>query len=255
MTTAEVMIGALAREIGDDDVVGVGLGTTLGLIAAMAARRTHARGSEFTCAGALSPEVGLLEAMRGPDGMAGKTGAWISHFDTMEMAERQAFTLMFLRPAQVDASGALNVSRVGDRRLPGGMGAADTPSLLPRVVCYHTDHRPQTMPQRVDFVTGRGENVKTLITDLCVIDFAAGSPRLRSIHPGHTKESVRAATGYPLPCLQEAGVTPPPSTELLAAIEEIDSHRLRDLEFRTSREEAQRRLTAARHQPLPIPTT
>ena len=71
MTAADVMIGALAREIGDGDVVGVGLGTVLGLIAALAARRSHAPGSEFTCAGALSPDVSVIEAMRGPDGMTG----------------------------------------------------------------------------------------------------------------------------------------------------------------------------------------
>jgi acyl CoA:acetate/3-ketoacid CoA transferase beta subunit len=249
VSTADLMIGALAREIHDGDVLGVGLGTVLGLIAALAAKRTHAPGSEFTCAGALSPEVGLLDALRGPDGMAGRTGAWISHFDTMQMAERQAFTLMFLRPAQVDAAGALNVSRVGESRLPGGVGTADTPALLPRVVCYHTDHRPRSLPERVDFATGRGEHVATLVTDRCVVDYDAGRPRLRSIHPGQTREGVQAATGYALPSLEAAGATPAPSAALLAAIEDVDPLRLRDLEFRASREEAERRLRAALSRP------
>jgi acyl CoA:acetate/3-ketoacid CoA transferase beta subunit len=249
------MIGALAREIKDGDVLGVGLGTVLGLIAALAARRTHAPGSEFTCAGALSPDVDLLEAMRGPDGMAGRTGAWISHYDTMQMAERQAFTMMFLRPAQVDASGALNVSRVGDRLLPGGVGTADTPALLPRVVCYHTDHRLRSLPERVDFVTSPGEHVKTLITDLCVIDFEGGQPRLRSIHPEQSRETIVKATGYALPGLDTAGVTPMPSPALMAAIEKVDAHRLRDLEFKASRELAARRLAAALHQPIPVHST
>jgi glutaconate CoA-transferase subunit B len=255
MTAAEVMIGALAREIGVRDVLGVGLGTVLGLIAVLAARRSHAPGAEFTCGGALSPEVGVLEAMQGADGMAGRTGAWISHFDTMQMAERQAFTLMFLRPAQVDATGALNVSQVGGRRLPGGVGTADTPALLPRVICYHTDHRPRSLPERVEFVTSPGEHVKTLVTDLCVVDFEAGRPRVRSIHPGQTAASVQAATGYPLPGLESAAVTPAPSAALLAAIEGVDPQRMRDLEFRTSREDAERRLAAALQQTIPIHRT
>ncbi len=239
------MVAALAREIGDGDVLGVGLGTVLGMIAALAARRTHAPGSEFTCAGALSPEVDLVQAMRGPEGMAGRTGAWVSHLDTMQMAERQAFTLMFLRPAQIDASGMLNVSRADGRQLPGGVGTADTPALLPRVVCYHTDHRPRSLPEHVDFVTGRGEHVRTLVTDRCVIDFEGGRPRLRSIHPGQTKETVQAATGYLLPGLAEAGATELPSPALTAAIEVVDPLRLRDLEFRASRVEAEQRLQAA----------
>lgn len=252
---AEIMIGALAREIDEDDVLGVGLGTVLGLIAAMAARRTHAPSAEFTCGGALSPEVGVMDAMRGPDGMAGHTGAWISHFDTMEIAERQVFTMMFLRPAQIDSRAALNVSRVGSALLPGGVGVADTPSLLPRIVCYHTDHRPRSLPERVDFVTGpgagrrdasgRSEGVVTLVTDLCVIGFEAGRPHVRSLHPGQTADAVQAATGFKLEGLGEARVTELPSAALTAAIDEVDPLRLRDLEFRAARGEAERRLRAA----------
>lgn len=259
---AELMIGTLAQELRDDDVVGVGLGTVLALIAVLAARRTHARGLEFTCGGALTPDLEtVLDAMRGPDAMAGRTGAWISHVATMEMAERQAFTTMFLRPAQIDARGALNVSRVGTTVLPGGVGAGDTPSLLPRTLCYHTDHRPRSLPEHVDVVTGPGAGgpgsagVTTLVTDRCVIAFEAGSPRCRSLHPGQDAESVAAATGYPLPGLAGAPVTPGPPAALLAAIEEVDPLRLRDLEFRATRAAAEERLRAALHVPAtPIHT-
>lgn len=256
----ELMIGALAAELRDDDVVGVGLGTVLGLIAILAAQRTHAPGLEFVCAGALSPHLdGILDVMRGPDAMEGRTGAWISHVATMEMAERQAFTTMFLRPAQVDVQGSLNVSRVGGKLLPGGVGAGDTPSLLPRTLCYHTDHSPRSLPERVDFVTSSGApgqysaGVVALVTDRCVIGFEGGKAFCRSIHPGQERGAVAAATGYPLPGLVKAPVTAPPPVALLAAIEEIDPLRLRDLEFRATRGAAERRLRVAlRHSTIPI---
>lgn len=230
MSVAELMCGALAREISDRDCIGVGLGTPLALVAVLAAKRSTAPGMEFCTAGALSPEATLAGVMRAPEGLRSATGAWVSHLDSMDMAERRDFTLMFLRPAQVDQAGRLNVSRAGGRLLPGGVGSADTPTLLERVIAYHPDHRPRSLPGTVEFATSRAP-VATLVTDRCVIDFAGGHARARSIHPGETPGSVREATGYDLDGLEAAPFTPPPSPELLAAIFAVDPDRVRDREL------------------------
>ena len=78
----------------------------------------------------------------------------------MDMAERQAMTLQFLRPAQVGPDGSANTSRVeaGGRlvRFPGGLALGDVVNLMPRIVLYHTAHEPRALPERVGFRTARG---------------------------------------------------------------------------------------------------
>src|SRR5690606_9432910 len=90
-------------------------------------------------------------------------------------------------------------------RFPGGLAMADVPRLMPRVVLYHTDHRPRALVARVDEVTGRGGESErggrrssgptTLVTDLCVIAFEPQGPRLASVHPGVDPDRAREATG------------------------------------------------------------
>jgi glutaconate CoA-transferase subunit B len=181
VTTADLMVAVLAREVRDGDVVGVGLGTPLALCACLVARHTHAPGADLLVGGAVSPEVDLLTCMRGAGAVEGRTAGYVPHIDTMDMAERQAMTLQFLRPAQVDGEGSTNTSSVrapGRPRLrfPGGLAMADVPRLMPRIVLYHTDHRPRGLVARVDVVTGRGgpsersgsrsEGPTILVTDL-----------------------------------------------------------------------------------------
>ena len=79
----------------------------------------------------------------------------------MKTADRQSMTLRFLRPTQIDGCGNAKTSQipVGDgsvRRLPGGLATGDVLRILPRLVLYHTDHRPRSLPERGVFVTGDG---------------------------------------------------------------------------------------------------
>lgn len=244
----------LSREIGDDDVVGVGLGTPLALAAALAARRCHAARSHLLVAGALSPDADLETCLRGAAALSGRTAAYVPHVLTMEMAERRSMTLQFLRPAQVDGNGNANTSRipVGDgsvRRLPGGLATADVFRILPRVVLYHTDHRPRSLPPQVSFVTGAGggdpvagtRGPVRLITDRAVFEFTAEGPRLESLHPGEDLDAVRNETGFSF-AVDEVVETAPPSVDELAALDEVDPHALRELELRSTRQAAAGRL-------------
>jgi acyl CoA:acetate/3-ketoacid CoA transferase beta subunit len=162
VSVEDVVTCALAREVRSDDVIGVGLGTPTALCAALVARRTHAPGATVLVGGAVSPRATLAECLRHE--IEGRTPGFVPHLDTMDMAERQAMTLQFLRPAQVGPDGSANTSRVqaGDRlvRFPGGLALGDVVNLMPRIVLYHTAragrlphrggrrHRARRLPRR-----------------------------------------------------------------------------------------------------------
>jgi glutaconate CoA-transferase, subunit B len=244
----------LAREISDGDVVGVGLGTPLSLAAALLARRSHAPGSHLLVAGALSPDADLATCLGGAAALTGATAAFVPHVLTMEMAERRAMTLQFLRPAEVDGLGNANTSRIvaadgSVRRLPGGLALADVLRILPRVVLYHTDHRPRSLPARVSFVTGAGggdplagtRGPVRLVTDRAVFTFTAHGAQLESLHPGEDLDQLRADTGFTF-AADELRMTEEPTESELAALDHVDPHALRELELRATRDAAAQRL-------------
>jgi glutaconate CoA-transferase subunit B len=251
--TATLMTCRLAREVHDGDVVGVGLGTPLALAAALLARRTHAPGAEVIVAGAVSPDADLATCLRGASALDGRTAGYAVHLVTMEMAERQAMTLQFLRPAQVDGAGNANTSRIvrpdGElvQRLPGGLATADVFRILPRVVLYHTDHRPRSLPERVGFTTAAAPSGLTrLVTDRAV--FVLGdAPRLESVHPGEDADAVRSETGFAV-APGDVPETEPPTDAELDALHELDPHALRELDLRATHAAAAERIAAAHAQ-------
>lgn len=249
MSVEDVVTCALAREVRRDDVIGVGLGTPTALCAALVAQRTHAAGATVLVGGAVSPRATLAECLHHETD--GRTPGFVPHLDTMDMAERQAMTLQFLRPAQVGPDGSANTSRVraGERlvRFPGGLALGDVVNLMPRIVLYHTAHEPRALPEQVGFRTAAGggverggyraEGATTLVTDRAVIGLGPNGARLVSVHPGETVESVVEATGFAL-ATEDAVETPPPSTEELGALETVDPDRHRDREFKRRRANA-----------------
>lgn len=242
---ADVMVAALAREIVDGDVVGVGLGTPLAVAAALLARATTAPGSHVLVGGAVDPRADLATCLAGPRALLGRTAGYVPHLDTMGMAEGQAMTLQYLRPAQVDGRGQLNTSRVGtgDRAvlLPGGLATADVPRLLPRLVIYLHRHRLRALPAQVDVVTGpaggwddgtyRAAGAVRLVTDLAVIALGGDGAVLESVHPGCTAEEVVAMSGFELTGVDGADTTPEPSAMVQAALDRIDPHGVRAREI------------------------
>jgi glutaconate CoA-transferase subunit B len=243
---ADLMAAVLARLVVPGDVIGVGLGTPLALAAALLARHRHGGAVHVLAGGALDVDGDLDVWMGGPVATKGRTPGYVPHFDSMDMAERQAMTLQFLRPAQVDAAGNLNTSRIGPRsapavRFPGGLATADVPALLPRVIAYHPDHRPRSLPDRVDWVTGAGAGwsgasyfaagTVALVTDLAVIEFAGGAARVVSIHSWSDADEVAEKSGFDLAADVGAEMTPEPDEDELAALEALDPNRRRDREI------------------------
>lgn len=238
----DVMVAALAAFVVDDDVVGVGLGTPLAVASALLARATTARGAHLLVGGVVDPDADLATCLAGPAALAGRTAGYVPHLDTMDMAERQAMTLQFLRPAQVDGHGNLNTSRIGPRRrpsvrFPGGLATGDVPTLLPRIVAFLPRHELRALPERVACVTGAGggwhgdahptRGVVAVVTDLAVLCVGADGARLASIHPGVAAQDVVARTGFDLEIATDVPVTPGPDPAQQAALQRLDPSGLR----------------------------
>ena len=245
LTVADVMATVLAHEIRDGDLLGVGLGTPLAVMAGLLARRSHAPGAHLLVGGAVDPDADFSTVLGGAAAMQGHTAGFVPHLESMGMAESRQMTVQIMRPAQIDGQGNLNTSRIGPGerptvRFPGGLATADVPKLLPRLVVYLPAHSLRNLPAQVSCVTGSGRGwsgdpatagVTVLVTDLAVIDFADGAAALRSVHPWTTEDAVRELTGF-----QMNSSTPPVETELPSEHEtmvmtELDPRSLRAAEL------------------------
>lgn len=237
------VVTVLSRTVPPGALVGVGLGTPSALVAGVLA--TRMRGGHVLAGGAFDVEPPIDNWMEGPDSTAGKTGGYVPHFVSMDWAERQTMTLQFLRPAQIDRSGNLNTSRLGSherptRRFPGGLATADVVSILPQIVAYLPRHRRRSTPEAVDFITAAGgatsngrfasAGVTTLVTDLGVIEWDDGEPRLALVHPWTDIDEVAEHTGFTFRH-KETEVSSAPDEDETRALAEVDPHRLRDREL------------------------
>lgn len=238
---ADAMVLALAREIVPGDVVAVGIGTPLALVAALLARARDPS-VHVVLNGAVDPAVDVEAALAGVDAPGTVTPGFVSMVDTLDMLERQSVTLEILRPAQVDGTAALNTSRIGPRvsprvRFPGGLGTADTPRLLPRVVAYHPDHRTRSLPAEVSCRTGDGRpwrlgayaglGCAALVTNLAVIRFGPGAT-VEALISRQSLSEVRDQTGFELDAPDEPQRAAAPSAAERALLDRVDPRRRRD---------------------------
>lgn len=243
-TPGELMAVAASRQIGDDDVVLVGIG--LPQIAALLAKRTHAPGAT------LALEIGVFGASstRSSMGIADPrmwegAHAFGGIVDVLgNLLHGGRVTLGILGALQVDPAGSTNVSLVVNedgtvRRFRGSGGANDVASLAGRVMVVMR-HDERKFRDRVDFLTNPGRIVDgrpraeaglpgvgtaVIVTDRAVIDVRDDGLALRSVHAGDDPAAVIAATPVPL-AAGDVGETPSPSVEELRLVrEELDPHR------------------------------
>ena len=164
--------------------------------------------------------------------------------NVMALMAQGLVDLGFIGGAEVDRFGNLNTSYVGspskpDVKLPGSGGGADIAILSRRWVTL-MNHERRRLVERVSFVTspGYGDGTpgwrkrngllgagpSTIVTTLCVFRFPAGGgeAHLDSIHPGHTREEVRANTGWTLDAPEDVKETPAPTAPELAAMRGLE---------------------------------
>lgn len=239
---ATQMIVAMARRLRDGETVFYGVASPLPLLATRLAQRLEApRLVPLNIPGGVNavPAAPASGSTVGPDMLAGAP-ALFPLMDTFDLSARGGLDVVFLSGVQIDPSGAINMSVIGDFarprvKLPGGAGSACLMPTARRVILWRSRHDPKSFVERLDFRTAAG-NVDAVVTSLAVLVRVDGRLAVESVHEGVTLAEVRAATGFPIgPAAgPDAAVptTPPPTPEETAILDEIDPTRVRDLEFR-----------------------
>ena len=152
-------------------------------------------------------------------------------FDRAGQGRIDAF---FLGGVQIDGGANINLIGTGphpaaDKRFPGSYGSAYLYFVVPRVILFRVEHTPRTLVEKVDFVSAPGTSAPgvyrpggpyALVTGRCVFRFdaARGRFRLASLHPGHSLDEVRAATGFDFDYADDPPATLAPSAETMALI-------------------------------------
>jgi glutaconate CoA-transferase, subunit B len=261
-TLHELLAVNLARTFRDEEVGFTGLvtggaaatyGTSIPLAAMMLAKETHAPGLTVLLAGwSHNPDLSRLEAL--PDSEFDGTlydlpcEAQMTGYPYWAI-KRGDIDFGFTSAVQVDQAGNINSVCVGDYRRPrvrlvGPILQPEHMTIFGRDYVMMPHHERRNFVPRVDFVSGVGYpgglvgrqalgldsgGPEWVVTPRCVFDFdrEAGCMRVRSIHPGVTRESLRQATGFDLGDLDAVPTTPPPTPEELEILRRrVDPHRI-----------------------------
>src|SRR5436309_3795218 len=155
----ELMVCAAAREIGDGELVFVGM--RLPLIAFVVAKKTHAPNAIGLFENGVirsTPAAELIYTMADPPNLLGATQC-LDMLGVMSLLQSGGVDLGFLGAAEVDRFGNLNSTQVqgseGIIRLPGSGGACDIASLADRFVVL-LEHKKERLTERLSFRTSPG---------------------------------------------------------------------------------------------------
>jgi glutaconate CoA-transferase, subunit B len=243
-TPQEMMVAVAAREIGDGELVFVGM--RLPVLAFAVARSTHAPTALGLYEVGLmraEPAAGFLGTMGDPPNVHG--ALWATRMsNVMALMAQGLVDLGFIGGAEVDRFGNLNTSYIGpfsspSVKLPGSGGGADIAILSRRWVTLMSHEKRRLVPQ-VSYVTSPGYGdgspgwrernglvgggPSAIVTTLGVLRFppGGGEAYLASVHPGHTVAEVRAETGWDLAVAPDVGETPAPTGAELEQIRRFD---------------------------------
>lgn len=152
-------------------------------------------------------------------------------FDCAGQGRIDAF---FLGGGQIDGQGNINLVGTGPYpetqvRWPGSFGSAYLYFTVPKVILFREEHSPRVLVDKVDFVSAPGTSEPhvhrkggphALLTGLglFMFDRERARFRLRHVHPGHTPDEIRAATGFDFDVDPALGPTPDPDPATLALL-------------------------------------
>jgi glutaconate CoA-transferase subunit B len=247
-TAPEMMTIAAARALRNEDVCFVGIG--LPSAACNLARLTHAPAICLIYeSGTLQTRPNVLPLSIG-DGELCETA--LTTVPVIEIfrywLQGGRITTGFLSGAQVDRFGNLNSTVIGNYekpkvRLPGAGGATEIATGCGEIFIIMR-HSAWTFVREIDFLTSLGhgrtgrerqalgiatKGPTLLVTDLCVMRPEAETNEfiVTSLHPGVSRDQVRASTGWEVRFARHVEETAPPANAELEA--------LRDLHARTAR--------------------
>jgi acyl CoA:acetate/3-ketoacid CoA transferase beta subunit len=247
------MVVTMARLVQDGDLLAEGIGTFLPNAAYMLAKHLHAPHSVSLCPNGNTLMLGtrILTLGRDEFDTVLRAMTWLDYqqinliyMPSILLGSRQRWT-EFMRPAQMDPSGATNNVCIGPYsqprvRLPGSAGIPDASTAARSFYYYVPRHSSQVFVPTLDFLSGAGHAADgeggpaeiTVITNLCVLRSGPGGRlRVARLHPGVMLETVRDQTGFELDQEPELRLTEPPSERERQLLDtEIDPDGLRFLE-------------------------
>lgn len=222
-TINELITAFLSRQIEDDDLAFVGVGTNgraftlavgIPLAAARLAQMQHAPGAAVYWGNLLEPDLSKIPDRLTQDSLT-RWQAAACPPDTgtkCDMLMRRAFDVCFNSAAQIDRYGNMNITAIGDYaqpkvRLVGCLAQPEHAAFVRRPYIV-ADLSSRAFVQEVDFITSvghyKGGDSRTqaglapggpiyVVTDKAIFDFEPETKhmRLASLHPGVTLEEVR----------------------------------------------------------------
>jgi glutaconate CoA-transferase subunit B len=257
-TPAEMMTVAVARELRDDDVAFVGIGTggrgfklAVGIptAACQLARLTHAPGLTLMLGPIINPDPSYQPPRYSDENLINwPCEAQIYSEEALDCFPLGAITVSFVSAAQVDVHGNLNVVAIGDHarpkvRLVGPIAQTDHLAAPARTVVMN-ELVPRTFVDEVDFISGAGyltggdararaglpeQGPWRVVTDRAVLGFDPETGRMRAerLFPGTSAADLQETMGREVPGASEAPTAAPPEkAELDVLRERIDPKRL-----------------------------
>ena len=231
-TLNELMCVLAAREIGDGDVVFVGIG--LPNLACNLARATHAPNMTLIYeSGAVGAVPDRVPPSIGDPALVTGSLMVTSMADIFQsFLQNGKIQIGFLGGAQVDKRGNINTTAVGPYaspkvRLPGSGGACEIAQHAQRVLIV-TKLDKRAFPDKVDFITSNGKRVKKVITNMGILEpDETGELTLTALYPGVSFDDVQGNIGWALkkaPRLAEVAL--PTANEIDLLRNKLDPKRL-----------------------------
>jgi glutaconate CoA-transferase, subunit B len=244
----EMMTIAAARALRNTDICFVGIG--MPSAACNLARLTHAPDITLIYeSGTIATKPDVLPLSIG-DGELCDTA--LTTVPVVEMfrywLQGGRFSVGFLGGAQIDRFANLNTTVVGPygkpkTRLPGGGGAPEISSACGEIFIIMRQS-PRSFVEKLDFVTsfGHGEGgdhrarlglatkgPTKLVTDLAIFepDPATREMTVTSIHPGVTRDAIKANTGWAVRYAANVTETPVPTDRELSVLREVHARTAR----------------------------
>lgn len=258
-TNNELITAYLSRQIRDDDLCFVGVGTNgraftlavgVPLAAVRLAQMGHAPGAAVYWGNLLEPDLSVIPEYFTQNAFTQWQAAACPP-DTgvkCDMLARRKFDVSFNSAAQLDRHGNMNITAIGDYRQPkvrlvGSLAQPEHFAFVHRPILL-MDLDSRSFVEKVDFITsaghlsggnsrreaGLGEGGPSLVvTDKAVFDFSEDTKemRLKSLHPGVTRDEVLAAMSF-VPLVPEtiAETEAPTTLELAHIRNDIDPNRI-----------------------------
>lgn len=258
-STNELITAFLSRQIEDDDLCFVGVGTNgraftlavgIPLAAVRLAQMDHAPGAAVYWGNLLEPDLSNIPASFTQDTFT-RWQAAACPADTgvkCDMLARGKFDVCFNSAAQIDRHGNMNITAIGDYRNPkvrlvGCLAQPEHAAFVRRpFVVMDLDKR--SFVESVDFITSVGHlhggnsrqeaglapgGPRYVVTDKAIFDFTPDTKelRLKSVHPGVSVDAVLAAMTLTPVVPGDVPETEPPSASELADIRNhIDPNRI-----------------------------